>query len=100
MDTSDATVSDIGIQASPRLHPVKPPAAVSPVVQDNTLHDISQLHVGEVEECAFDQDSNRKPRWNPSPDQYHQLQFIINHFINTGFFLIFVAGSMPPCQQQ
>ena len=79
MDTSDATVSDTGIQASSRLNPVTSPAAVSPVVQDNTLHEVSQLHAEEVEECAFDQDSNLQkaslesiPRSVPSTAIHHQ----------------------------
>ena len=101
MDTSDATVSDTGIQASSRLNPVTSPAAVSPVVQDNTLHEVSHLHVDEVEECALDKDSNlQKASLESIPRSEPPLQFIINRFIHTGFFLIFVAGSMHPCQQR
>jgi len=101
MDAVD-TIGDASlIQSSSGQETFTSPATVSQVVQDNTLHEVSPLHDDEVEEFALAQDLTLQTvpvESIPSPD--HQLQFIIDRLINTGFFLIFVAGSMPPCQQR
>jgi hypothetical protein len=57
MDASDTTRDASLIQISSGQETFTSPATVSHVVQDNTLHAVSQLHDDEVEEFALAQDS-------------------------------------------